>query len=61
MQNPPVSLSKVRKARAKSERRAQADANAVKFGRTKAARKLDEANDAATRGQLDGHKRDDAE
>jgi hypothetical protein len=61
MQNPPVSLSKVRKARAKSERRAQADANAVKFGRTKAERELDQANAARTHRQLDGHKCDDGE
>lgn len=34
----PVNLNKVRKARKQAERRALADANAVKFGRSKAQR-----------------------
>lgn len=54
-----VNLNKVRKARAKDEKRAKADANAVAFGRTKAERDADEAGRDALKTHLDGHKRDD--
>ena len=53
-----VSLSKARKARAAAEKRAQADANAAKFGRTKAEKAAERAaRDKATH-DLDGHQRD---
>jgi hypothetical protein len=56
-----VNLNKVRKARQKAEAEAQAAANRVKHGRTKAA-KTEERADAARRAALlDGAKRDDAE
>ena len=48
-----VSLNQVRKKRDRTERKAQADANAVKFGRTKAARLLEAARNEAARKRLD--------
>ena len=56
--DPPINLNKARKARAKSEKRRQADANAVKFGRPKAERDKDAAEAAKTVRHLDGHKRE---
>ncbi len=53
-----VNLNKARKSRARDEARKQADANAIKFGRTKAEKDKDRAEaDKATR-DLDGHKRE---
>jgi len=37
----PINLNKVRKAKAREESKTRADANAAKFGRTKAQRLLD--------------------
>jgi hypothetical protein len=56
-----VNLSRARKSRARVDKRAKADANAAKFGRTKA-EKLAEA-DAAARAanHLDQHKREEDE
>lgn len=53
-----ASLSKVRKARAKAEKKARADANAAKFGRTKAEKALDRATGEKARVDLDAHRRD---
>ncbi len=39
----PVNLNQARKARARSEAKAKADENAIRFGRTKAERVLDAA------------------
>lgn len=57
----PVNLNKARKARARDQARAQADANAAKFGRTRA-QKTAEA-DAAERAAriLEAHRRDGQE
>lgn len=53
-----VNLSRVRKTRARDEQRQKADANAAKFGRTKAERAADaDAADKAAR-HLDSHKRE---
>ena len=53
-----VNLNKVRKSKARAEKRARAGANAVRFGRSKAEREADKATrDKSTR-DLDGHKRD---
>lgn len=53
-----VNLNKARKSRARDAARSQADANAVKFGRSKAEKAKDRAEaDKATR-DLDGHKRE---
>ena len=39
----PINLNQVRKAKARAEEKARADENSVKFGRTKAQRLLDAA------------------
>lgn len=54
-----VNLNKARKAKTKSAEKAQADENAVRFGRTKAERVLDAANIALSRNRLDQHKFED--
>jgi hypothetical protein len=53
-----VSLNKARKAKARAEDRKQADANAVKFGRTKAEKARDAAEVEQAETRLDGHKRE---
>lgn len=53
-----INLNRHRKAKARADKRAQADANAARHGRSKAERLADaRAADKATR-DLDGHKRD---
>lgn len=53
-----VNLNKLRKARARQDKAARADENAVKFGRTKAEKQADhKVSEKATR-DLDGHKRE---
>ena len=55
----PINLNKHRKAKARAEQKAQADANAVRFGWTKAERMLDAAREEKTATFLDQHKFDD--
>jgi hypothetical protein len=55
----PINLNKARKARAKTENKARADANAVKFGRTKAEKTLDGARADKAARDLDQHRRDE--
>ncbi len=54
----PVNLNRFRKDKARADRKARADENAVKFGRTKAEKNLDQAQRDKTRTTLDGHKRE---
>ena len=54
-----VNLNKARKARARSERKAKADANSVKYGRSKSEREHIAKTADLTRQRLDGHKRED--
>ena len=54
----PINLNKVRKSRARAEKRAQADENAVRFGRTKAEKTRAQVDLAKQARDLDGHKRD---
>lgn len=54
----PVNLNKFRKARAQEKRRAQADENAVKFGRTKAEKNAQSLRADKAQALLDGHKRE---
>ena len=54
-----VNLNKARKARARADKKARADANAVKFGRTKAEKSLDKAKADKARSDLDAHRRDE--
>lgn len=55
----PVNLNKVRKSRARIEKRARADENALKFGRTKADKERDKAQNARVTRLHDAHKRDE--
>ncbi len=53
-----VNLNKARKSRTRDERKAQADVNSVKFGRTKTEKTRDhKITDKQVR-DLDGHKRE---
>ena len=52
-----VNLAKARKAAAKAAARPQADANAVKFGRTAAQKRAEAGAKARAAAQLDGVKR----
>ncbi|PWK62441.1 DUF4169 family protein [Roseicyclus mahoneyensis] len=56
-----VNLTRARKTRARDDKRQKADANAAKFGLTKAERATQaQAADKAAR-HLDAHRREDAE
>ncbi|MBK6467368.1 MAG: DUF4169 family protein [Rhodobacter sp.] len=54
-----VNLRAVKKQAARKAARAKGDANAVKFGRSKAERVLEAAKAAKATRDLDGHKRSD--
>ena len=54
----PTNLNKVRKDRARAEKKARADRNAVAFGRSKAEKEAARARSEKTRRDLDGHKRE---
>ena len=54
----PVNLNRFRKDKARDEARQQADANAVKFGRTKIEKAVDKAEAARKAKLLDGLKRE---
>lgn len=54
-----VKLGKLRKQRARAQKVAQADANAVAFGRTKAQKEAERARRDAARNKLDGHRQDE--
>jgi hypothetical protein len=54
-----VNLRNVRKRKARAEREVAAEANRLKFGRSKAERTLQEAEDALNVRRLDEHKRED--
>ncbi|SIT00007.1 protein of unknown function [Roseivivax lentus] len=53
-----TNLTRVRKERARAEKRKTADENAVKFGRTKARKGLEDARAEKARRDLDGHERE---
>ena len=55
----PVNLNKFRKAKARAERTQRAAENRVKFGRTKAEKKLEEAKVEKLHRDHDGHQIDD--
>jgi len=54
-----VNLNKARKARDRAAKRAGADANAVKFGRSRAEKDLDQARAEKSARDHAAHKRDD--
>ena len=56
-----TNLNQFRKARARAEDRARAEENAVKFGRTKAQKAVEEADRARARRVLEAHVRDEAQ
>ena len=53
-----VNLNRFKKQKAREERRAEADANRVKFGRTKAEKKQAEKEKELADKLLEGHKLD---
>ncbi|MDE4174659.1 DUF4169 family protein [Phaeobacter sp. PT47_59] len=55
----PVNLNRFRKQKARAEKKARADANAVKFGRSKAEKQLDRSLRDKQERHLDGHQTDD--
>lgn len=55
----PVNLNRFRKARARADKQARADENAVKFGRTKAEKDIAKARAEKAASRLDQHKRDE--
>jgi len=54
-----ISLSKVRKAKARTEKEAAAEANRQKFGRTKGEKLKDAVEKTSAEKHLDGHKLED--
>ena len=54
----PINLNKARKAKARSNAKAKADENAIRFGRSKAEKSADELREARRLLRLDQHKRD---
>ncbi|HAB76671.1 DUF4169 family protein [Planktomarina temperata] len=54
----PVNLNRFRKAKARAEKSTRAVENSVKFGRSKAQKRLQETKNAAQVQHLDQHKRD---
>lgn len=54
----PVNLNRVRKDKARAKGKACANTNVVKFGRSKATKKLDAARVDKARHDLDGFERD---
>lgn len=53
-----VNLRAVRKARDRAAKKAEADANAAKFGRSKAEKQREAAAAEKARSDLDGHARE---
>ena len=58
MSDAPINLNRARKARARDEKRRQADQNAIKFGRSKAERDLATARNKADTTRFDAHRRE---
>lgn len=58
MSDRPINLNKARKARDRVKKRAQADENTVKFGRSKVEKARDTAEVVSISAKLDAHKRE---
>jgi hypothetical protein len=54
----PVNLNRVRKEKARAAKKARADENAVKFGRTKPEKELEKARVEQARKALDAHRKE---
>ncbi len=52
-----VNLNKFRKAKTRADKKAQADENAVKFGRTKSEKNREKTEATKAKRELDGKKR----
>ncbi|MBO9464693.1 DUF4169 family protein [Tropicibacter sp. R15_0] len=50
-----INLNRFRKNKRRAEKRQEADENAVKFGRSKAEKELDQAQQTKADRDLDGH------
>jgi hypothetical protein len=59
MSEGPVNLNRLRKERARAAKKARADENAARFGRTKAQKAEEETTAARARAQLDAHRREE--
>ncbi|WP_294622314.1 DUF4169 family protein [uncultured Roseovarius sp.] len=55
----PVNLNRFRKEKARAEKRARADENAVKHGRTKAQKELEKSRNVKDLADFSRHKRDE--
>ena len=55
----PINLSRFRKEKARADKRVQGDANAAKFGRTKAQKDADALDRERAEKTLDQHKREE--
>ena len=55
----PVNLNRFKKQKARAEKQARADQNAVKFGRSKAEKDREKSQAEKAKHHIDGHKRDD--
>ncbi|MDX2482259.1 MAG: DUF4169 family protein [Pseudodonghicola sp.] len=55
----PVNLNRFRKQKARAEKKARADENVVKFGRSKAQSDLEQARADKARRDIDGHEREE--
>ena len=55
----PVNLSRFRKEKARAEKRARADENAVKHGRTKSQKELEKSRNIKDLTDFSKHKRDE--
>ncbi len=58
MTDAPINLNRARKQRARADVKAHADENAVRFGRTKAQKELEQAKSVKAAKDVDGHKRE---
>lgn len=56
-----INLNAFRKQKARAAKRARADENSVKFGRTKAQKELEKAQQTKAKAVLDGHKTENLE
>ncbi|SEW11589.1 protein of unknown function [Aliiroseovarius sediminilitoris] len=54
----PVNLNRFRKAKARAEKKARADENALKHGRTKAQKAVERADKTRAEHLLDSHRQD---
>ncbi|PYE85888.1 DUF4169 family protein [Pseudoroseicyclus aestuarii] len=58
MSSAPVNLNRLRKQKARAEKRARADENAARFGRTKAETALQTAREEAEARRIEAHRRE---